>query len=45
LGEGEDLFSALYDVIMEQTDFGPDAPVYNYRLKGMGDLMEVQLRN
>jgi hypothetical protein len=43
LGEGEDLYSALYDVIMQQTDFGPDDPVNNYRLKGQGDMMEVQL--
>jgi hypothetical protein len=43
LGEGEDLYSALYDVIGQQTDFSPGAPVNNYRLKGQGFFDEIEL--
>jgi hypothetical protein len=45
LGDGEDLFSALYNVIQEQYFFGPLDPVNCYRLKGEFDLTNVCLRN
>lgn len=45
LGEGEDLYQAIYDVIMQQTDFGSSAPVNNYRLKGQGWLEDIILNN
>jgi len=43
LGNGENLYWALMHVIGEQTEFGPDAPVNNYRLKGQGSLMDIEL--
>jgi len=43
LGDGEYLYWALMHVIGEQTEFGPDAPVNNYRLKGQGSLMDIEL--
>jgi len=43
LGNGDDLYQALNYVISQQTDFGPDAPVNNYRLKGQGSLMDIEL--
>lgn len=45
LGDGEYLYWALMHVIGEQTEFGPDAPVNNYRLKGQGSLFDIQLSN
>ena len=45
LGEGEDLYQAIYDVIMQQTDLGSSAPVNNYRLKGQGWLEDIILNN
>jgi hypothetical protein len=36
LGNGENLFWALFYTIGEQTDFRPEAPVYNYVLRGQG---------
>lgn len=43
LGECDDLNDALVYTINQQTDFGPDAPVNNYRLKGQGFLDDVWL--
>lgn len=43
LGNGENLYWALMHVISQQTEFGPDAPVNNYRLKGQGSLMDIEL--
>ena len=43
LGNGENLYWALMHVIGEQIEFGPDAPVNNYRLKGQGSLMDIEL--
>jgi len=31
----------LTHVIGEQTEFGPDAPVNNYRVKGQGSLFDI----
>lgn len=45
LGDGEDLFTTLYDVIEDQYFFGPLDPVNCYRLKGEGDLTNVCLRS
>jgi hypothetical protein len=45
LGDGESLYWALMHVIGEQTEFGPDAPVNNYRLKGQGSLFDIALSN
>jgi hypothetical protein len=38
LGEGYSLYDALTYVILEQTEFGPDDPVNNYRIKGQGKI-------
>jgi hypothetical protein len=43
LGDGESLYWALMHVIGQQTEFGPDAPVNNYRLKGQGFLDKIEL--
>jgi len=43
LGDGYDLYWALWYVIWEQTDFSPGAPVNNYRLKGQGLLTDIEL--
>jgi hypothetical protein len=43
LGEGYDLYWSLHYTINEQTDFGPDAPVNNYRLYGQGWLDDITL--
>jgi len=43
LGDGESLYWALMHVIGEQTEFGPDAPVNNYRLKGQGSFFDIEL--
>ena len=43
LGDGESLYWALWYVISQQTEFGPDAPVNNYRLKGQGSLFDIEL--
>jgi hypothetical protein len=45
LGDGESLYWALMHVIGEQTEFGPDDPVNNYRLKGQGSLFDIELSN
>ena len=45
LGEGNHLEQAIMDTINQQTDFGPDAPVNNYRLKGQGSLFDIGLSN
>jgi len=45
LGEGENLYWALYYTIMQQTEFGPDDPVNNYILRGQGSMMDIQLRS
>jgi hypothetical protein len=45
LGDEDNLFMALLYVISQQTDFSPDAPVNNYRLKGHGNIWDVLLRN
>lgn len=45
LGDGEYLYWALMHVIEQQTDFGPYAPVNNYRLKGQGSIFEIRLSN
>jgi hypothetical protein len=43
LGDGYDLYWALMNVISEQTDFDPCAPVNCYRLKGQGLLTDIEL--
>ena len=43
LGNGYNLIQAITDTIYEQTDFGPDAPLNNYRLKGHGFLTDIKL--
>ena len=43
LGDGEDLYSAIYEVIGAQTDFGPNAPANCYRLRGQGYLTDLVL--
>jgi hypothetical protein len=43
LGDGEDLYSTLYEVIGEQTDFVPNAPANCYRLRGQGYLLDIVL--
>jgi len=35
---------ALMHVIGEQTEFGPDAPVNNYRLKDFGNIQTIRLQ-
>ncbi|MBN2019508.1 MAG: hypothetical protein JW749_04715 [Sedimentisphaerales bacterium] len=45
LGAGENLYDALAYTIWRQERFGPEDPINNFRLKGMGDLMSVYLRN
>ena len=42
---GENLYSALYSVIEQQTFFGPLDPVNCYRIKGEGWMEDVCLRN
>jgi hypothetical protein len=44
LGEGYNLDMALGFVIDEQTEFGPDAPVNNYRLYGQGLITDIKLQ-
>jgi hypothetical protein len=43
LGEGKNLDEALDYVIKQQTEFGPDSPVKNYRLKGQGSFTDIKL--
>jgi hypothetical protein len=45
LGEGDNLYEALFYVINQQTEFGPYDPVNNYRLKGQGWLTDIELNN
>lgn len=45
LGKGETLYWAVMHTINKQTEFGPDAPVNNYRFKGQGLLTELILTN
>jgi hypothetical protein len=45
LGNGEELYWALMHVIGQQTDFGPDDPVNNYRIKGQGDMLNLRIRS
>lgn len=43
LGDGDNLDQALSYVIDQQTEFGDDDPVNNYRLKGQGFFDEIEL--
>ena len=43
LGGGSNLFQSITYTIQEQTEFGDEDPVNNYRLKGQGDLTDIQL--
>ena len=43
LGEGENLYWALYYTIEQQTEFGPDDPANNYILRGQGSFMDIEL--
>jgi hypothetical protein len=43
LGEGDSIYDALFYVINQQTEFGPEDPVNNYRLKGQGSIWDVRL--
>jgi hypothetical protein len=45
LGKGETLYWAVMHTIDRQTEFGSDAPVNNYRFKGIGLLTELILTN
>jgi len=45
LGNGENLYWAIMHTIDKQTEFGPDAPVNNYRLKGQGLLTDLVLND
>jgi len=45
LGNGENLYWALYYTIEQQTDFSPEAPVYNYVLRGQGYFEDIVLDN
>jgi len=45
LGEEDSLYDALTYVINQQTNFGPQDPVNNYRLKGHGNIWDIFLRN
>ena len=43
LGEGNNLLQAIMDTINQQTEFGDEDPVNNYRLKGQGLLTDMRL--
>ena len=43
LGNGKNLYDALFDTINEQTEFGSDDAVNNYRIKGQGILTDMRL--
>jgi len=43
LGEGNNLERAIMDTINQQTEFGDEDPVNNYRLKGQGLLTDIRL--
>ena len=43
LANGESLYDALMYVISQQTEFGIDDPVNNYRSKGQGNLADIRL--
>ncbi len=45
LSSGNNLIQAITFAINKQTNFGPDAPVNNYRLKGQGSLTDIRLRS
>ncbi len=45
LGDGDNLDLVLLYVIGEQTEFGDDDPVNNYRLKGQGFIWDIFLGN
>jgi hypothetical protein len=45
LGEGDNLYDALLYVINQKTEFGPEDPVNNYRLKGQGSIWEILLQD
>ena len=45
LGEGENLYWAIFYTIQRQTHFGPLDPANNYTLRGQGSLMDIVLRN
>jgi hypothetical protein len=45
LGEGYNLYDVLTYVILQQTEFGPQDPVNNYRIKGQGWIWELFLNN
>ena len=43
LGEGNNLSQAIVDTINQQTEFGDEDPVNNYRLKGQGFITDIRL--
>jgi hypothetical protein len=45
LGDGDNLYDALMYTINQQTEFGDNAPVNNYRLKGQGLPVDKKLRS